>query len=285
MMGNEEYRTIYITGDTHGDFLHIKKFAKRQRMSRKPGQPPVLCIVLGDAGLNFYGDEGDTVRKERASKIPMTFLCVHGNHEMRPYEAEGYELVEWQGGLVYRQEEFPRLLFAKEGEIYRINGISFTAIGGACSVDKAWRLRHGHPWFASEQPDEETKKRVEEKLEEAGWNVDAVLSHTCPLKYVPEEAFLPGLDQTLVDRSTEEWLDTIEDRLDYRHWYCGHFHINKNTDRLSFLYHRIVPVQTEAWVDDIPPDMHDNSGSRQTGDLTAGPDPVAAGDNGKPRQG
>lgn len=179
------------------------------------------------------------IRKNRVSRIPMAFLCIHGNHEMRPYEAEGYELVEWQGGRVYRQREFPYLLFARDGDIYQINGMSFMAIGGAYSVDKAWRLRYGYPWFASEQPDGEIKKRVEAKLDKTGWKVDAVLSHTCPLKYMPREAFLPGLDQTLVDRSTEEWLDFIEDRLDYGHWYCGHFHINKDIDRVSFLYHEI----------------------------------------------
>ena len=233
------YGKVYITGDTHGDFLHIQKYAKRQRISRGPEQPPVLCIVLGDAGLNYYGDEWDAVRKKRASQIPMTFLCVHGNHEMRPNEAVGYELVEWHGGLVYQQKEFTKLLFARDGEVYSINGVNYMVIGGAYSVDKAWRLRNGHPWFASEQPYEKIKRRVETKLDEVGWKVDTVLSHTCPLKYMPQEAFLPGLDQTLVDKSTEEWLDFIEGRLDYGHWYCGHFHINKDIDRVSFLYHDI----------------------------------------------
>ena len=233
------YEKIYITGDTHGDFLHIQKYAKRKKMSRGPDQPPILCIVLGDVSLNYYGDERDVVRKKRASQIPMTFLCVHGNHEMRPYEAEGYELVEWHSGLVYRQNKYPQLLFAKDGEVYNINGVNYMVIGGAYSVDKAWRLKSGHPWFASEQPDGEIKKRVEAKLDEAGWKVDVVLSHTCPMKYVPKEALVPLWERQDIDQSTEEWLDTVEDRLDYGHWYCGHFHINKDIDRISFLYHKM----------------------------------------------
>ena len=62
-----------------------------------------------------------------------------------------------------------------------------------------------------------------------------MLSHTCPYKYRPVEAFLSGLDQSTVDTSTEEWLDTIEDRLDYKEWKCGHWHIDKKIDRLTFL--------------------------------------------------
>lgn len=233
------FRDVYITGDTHGDFHHIWRFAKKIGIKRRPQGEESLCVVLGDAGLNYDGDSRDITRKNRASQIPLTFLCVHGNHEMRPYEAEGYEPVEWYGGMVYRQREYPRLLFARDGEIYDINGKSSLVIGGAYSVDRLWRIRHGYPWFPSEQPNDEIKRRVEEKLDSVGWRVDVMLSHTCPLKYEPVEAFLPGLNQDLVDKSTERWLDTIEDRLDYRCWYCGHFHINKEIDRVTFLYHDI----------------------------------------------
>jgi len=39
-----------------------------------------------------------------------------------------------------------------------------------------------------------------------------------------------------VDKSTEKWLDSIEDRLDYEKWYCGHYHTNKTIDKMRFLY-------------------------------------------------
>ena len=45
----------------------------------------------------------------------------------------------------------------------------------------------------------------------------------------------PGLDQSKIDKTTEQWLDTIEDRLDYNHWFCGHWHINKHAGKLHFL--------------------------------------------------
>lgn len=72
-----------------------------------------------------------------------------------------------------------------------------------------------------------------------GWKMDLVLSHTCPQKYVPIEAFMPGLDQKLVDHNTEEWLDQIENKLDYNAWYCGHWHIDKRIDKMHFLMHSV----------------------------------------------
>lgn len=67
---------------------------------------------------------------------------------------------------------------------------------------------------------------VERRLETAGWRVDVVLSHTAPETYEPAWAFLPGLDQAAVDKTTKRWLDSIERRLDYSSWYCGHYHVN-----------------------------------------------------------
>ena len=226
--------TIYVTGDPHGDFRQIADFCSAMETKSKD-----IMIVLGDAGLNYFGDTRDADRKEFVSRTRMTYLMVHGNHEMRPATLENYKLIEWNGGMVYQEERFPNLLFAKDGEIYRLGGKNVMAIGGAYSVDKEYRMRMGYRWFADEQPSGEIKEYVEQQLDRAGWKVDVVLSHTCPRKYEPVEHFLPGIDQSKVDKSTENWLDAIEDRLDYKEWYCGHWHINKQIDKLTFLFHDI----------------------------------------------
>lgn len=77
---------------------------------------------------------------------------------------------------------------------------------------------------------------MEENLEELHWGVDVVLTHTAPLKYEPREVFLPGINQSMVDKSTEQWLDTIEERLDYKKWYCGHYHTIKKIERVEFMF-------------------------------------------------
>ena len=83
---------------------------------------------------------------------------------------------------------------------------------------------------------DEIKRQVEEKLEGMDWEVDVVLTHTAPLKYEPTEVFLPMINQSTVDKSTEQWLDTIEERLDYQKWFCGHYHTAKKIDKIEFMY-------------------------------------------------
>ena len=82
----------------------------------------------------------------------------------------------------------------------------------------------------------------EKKLNKNRWNVDIVVTHTCPLKYEPREAFLPGINQKLVDKTTEAWLDFIEERLFYSEWFCGHFHIEKEIDDMHFLFENYVEI-------------------------------------------
>lgn len=233
---------IYITGDTHGSYSRIRAFVRAHPQM----QADDVIIILGDTMLNYFGDERDQKKKRKVSAIPVTFLLLHGNHDRRPQITDGYERYPWMGGIVYRQPEYPNLLFAVDGEVYRPEGKTMLTVGGAYSVDKEYRRQHGYHWFPDEQPSAETKHKCEKALARSNWQVDAVLTHTCPLRYLPGEALFTSVDQSTVDQSTEEWLDQIEEQLDYCKWYCGHFHIDKEVDRLQFLYHQIQPFLSES---------------------------------------
>ena len=223
---------IYITGDIHGEVHRIAEAVSRFEIKTED-----TVVLLGDVGMNYYGkDRGDRHRKMRLNKLGVPMLCVHGNHEMRPETLPEYRQMEWHGGTVYVEEQYPNLLFAKDGEVYDLEGKKTIVIGGAYSVDKWHRLQCGLKWFADEQPSDEIKARVEQRLDALGWNVDAVLTHTCPERYIPREAFLSCVDQSTVDNSTEEWLGRIEQRLTYGAWYCGHWHIDKRIDKMHFLF-------------------------------------------------
>lgn len=226
---------IKITGDTHGMFYGVQEWCREEAAVKED-----ILIITGDAGINYHGYVHDREKKKLLQSLPITLFCVHGNHERRPESLPDYELVKWHGGMAWVEKEFPNLIFAKDGEVYDFNGLKTMVIGGAYSVDKFYRVSMGYPWFADEQPSPEIKSFVESQLEKYNWEVDVVLSHTAPLKYEPREKFLPGLDQRLVDKSTEEWLDSIEDRLSYRYWFCGHYHCDKEVDKVRFLYADIV---------------------------------------------
>lgn len=225
---------IYITGDCHGDFKKIEWFVKKHKTTKED-----ILIILGDAGINYYLDSSDTRRKKKLEKLPITLLMVHGNHEARPNKIGSYLEKEWNEGLVYFEEKFPSLLFAKDGEIYCLNGKSLIVIGGAYSVDKWFRLRIGQPWFEDEQPSDEIKSFVEKQLKERNWKIDYILSHTCPEYMMPTDLFLRGVDQRKVDRSTEIWLEMIAKKTKFEKWYFGHFHANRSYIDYEMLYHEI----------------------------------------------
>ena len=225
---------FYITGDTHGDFARIDNFCYFFHPA-----PDSVLIILGDVGLNFYGDDRDKQKKEFVSKLPITFFCIHGNHEMRPTDVPNYMTKEFCGGMVWFEEEYPNILFAKDGEIYKFGDDRCIVIGGAYSIDKWYRLERGWNWFENEQPDDEIKAYVEKQLADNDNKIDVVFSHTCPLKYEPTEVFLSFIDQGNVDKSTEIWLDTIEEKNDYKKWYCGHYHISKIIDKMQFMFEDI----------------------------------------------
>lgn len=232
---------VYITGDTHGDFIKIEDFIFSHETSLND-----ILIILGDAGINYYDGERCARLKQYLSRFPLTFLCIHGNHENRPQNISTYEESYWNNGIVFSEKEYPNLLFAKDGEIYDINGCTFVAIGGAYSIDKTWRIEKGYGWWADEQPSELIKHTVEDNLRKAGNKVDIVLSHTCPYKYVPREKFLKWIKQSEVDNSTEQWLDTIEDNLDYKKWYCGHYHTYKIIDKMHFLFEERIEFNLDT---------------------------------------
>lgn len=37
-------------------------------------------------------------------------------------------------------------------------------------------------------------------------------------------------------KPAEEWLDGIEGRLEYKKWYCGHYHTEKKIDKLEIMF-------------------------------------------------
>lgn len=152
---------IYITGDTHRDFSRIEAFCAEHGTTKED-----VMIVLGDAGVNFYGGWRDEHVKDYLDEIPITFFFIHGNHEIRPETIPTY--MKWYSdkaqGYVYWESRHPQLYFAVDGESYLLEGLRFLVCGGAYSVDKEYRLSRGWSWWPDEQPNETSKANFEEHL-------------------------------------------------------------------------------------------------------------------------
>ena len=74
---------IYLTGDTHGRFERIEHFCERMKTSKED-----ILIILGDAGINYYGID-DNRLKSQLSTLDITLFCIQGNDA---YAQDVYEM-------------------------------------------------------------------------------------------------------------------------------------------------------------------------------------------------
>ena len=248
----------YITGDKHRHFDRVKGFCRE--MNTKGND---VLIVLGDTGLNYYDDRRDDDLKKDISRLNITLFCLHGNKENRPQNVGTYGIRDFCGGKVYYEPRYPNIYFAIDGEIYTFEGRKYMAVGGAHSVDKLRCLEEGLPFWSDEMPDDTIKENVEHHLQNEGNKIYGMLTHTCPIHYLPSEMFLSTRQNATIkrksrirktekafkpdiDRSTEMWLGYLEKKIDYKVWFCGHYHVDKQIDKIRMMYHDIRPLHVEG---------------------------------------
>ena len=232
--------TWIITGDTHGDM---------SRFSRLSVEDPnaTAVIILGDAGCNYYKNKKDDRTKQALLDTNMTFYLVRGNHEDRPENITGMISVydEEVQGEVFMEEAFPAIKYLKDGGIYVINGHKTLVIGGAYSVDKWYRLGMGYQWFPQEQLTTDEMAMIETNIK--GQHFDFVLSHTCPISWEPVDLFLRGIDQSSVDKSMEQWLDNLKDKIDWTVWLFGHYHADRLERPGVEMFYREIEDMDNVW--------------------------------------
>lgn len=232
-----------ITGDTHSS---LERFEASNLTVRNPENTGI--IVLGDFGANYYLNKRDAYFKERVSQLPYTFYLVRGNHEARPQDIPLMETLYDSSvkGEVYWEPRYSNIRYFKDGGFYTINNKTVLTIGGAYSVDKYYRLANKWQWFPNEQLNENERFQIYEHLLTYLKNssVDFVLTHTAPIKFEPVELFLSCINQEEVDKSMENWLQTIHDVLpDSCCWLFGHYHGDMVMDKNVFmLYNKIVDL-------------------------------------------
>lgn len=250
---------IYITGDCHADFRRFEKrrFPEQDEMTRDDH-----VIICGDFGGVWYGDDGEKKRLEELSSRSFTTLFVDGNHENFDLLAR-YPVVEYRGGLAH--QVMPNIYHLMRGEIFELEGLSFFAFGGASShdvqdgildrstfvSDEAFRkvcraMRRsgrlfrvlGESWWPEELPSAAEMENGVQNLEKHGGKVDYIITHCLPGSI--QAGFGAGLYTP--DKLTD-YLDLIESSVEYRRWYCGHYHLNERIlNEVEILYEDIVRI-------------------------------------------
>ena len=241
------FKNIYLLSDIHGDFSHVRNFYVDNKDILSKDSKENLLILLGDEGINFIADR-DIKQKKQLSKYPFTYFCIRGNHDLRPSELmeqhpDKWHPELWFGNKVYVEDAFPQILYALDGGgEYNIQGEAVLVIPGAYSVDKDYRLERHWTWNPTEQLTEDEYNKIMANLKP---HYDYIFAHTCPYSWQPQikDLFLSFLDQSKIDKTMEKYLDTIVEKTDYKHFYFGHYHADRDVNpKATMVYHTALPL-------------------------------------------
>lgn len=197
---------------------------------------------------------------DKINNYPFTVAFLDGNHDNHP-RLNTYPAFEWCGGMVH--EIRPSVLHLMRGETYKINDKTFWVMGGAQSHDisdgivvpesyknmddladeirrrekgrELYRVKH-YSWWKEEIPSREEFNNGKKHLEECEYEVNYVLTHTCPSSV----SALMGYSDT---DELAKYLEDIRSILQYDKWLFGHMHRNKAvTDKEICYYSRIERI-------------------------------------------
>lgn len=219
---------VFVTGDTHG---RLDDFLER---FEKPPKPDDIVIVAGDFG--FIWGEAQKPLLKKLSELPFTVAFVDGNHENFPAIYK-YPVENWSGGQVHRIAD--NIVHLMRGQLFTLEAGTFFTLGGAYSIDKAWRTE-GTSWWKEELPDSGELDTARITLENAGNKADYIITHTCPDRLVNMVCAHPDFH----DMPFRLFLQDIADTVDFKHWYFGHYHDDRQlSDKFTLLYHSIVVIE------------------------------------------
>lgn len=223
---------IYVTGDTHLP-IDIKKLTSAVFESKGLTKNDYV-IVCGDFGLiwNHKGmDNEERYWLKWLNEKPWTTLFVDGNHENHVRLANDYKVEEWHGGKVHKLSD--SVIHLMRGQVFDIDGYKFFTMGGASSHDKEHR-KVNETWWEEELPSDDEYNEALKNLDANNWEVDFVITHCLPDNIQHRIAFWYGHDKLT------NFLFIIDKDLKYKHWYCGHYHIDEAVDdKHTILYYSI----------------------------------------------
>ena len=246
---------IFITGDTHGDFIRFKKkiFYEQAELTKDD-----CVMIVGDFGGIWDGSAEERHWLDWLEAKPFTPLFVSGNHENFDMLAD-FPIEDWHGWNVQRIR--PSVIHLLRGRIYEIQGKTFFTMGGASSHDISggilepddpqfkrkcrmldhrgalYRVNH-RSWWEEELPSQEEYQTARANLEKHDWQVDYIVTHCGPTSV---QAELSG--GTYKADALTDFLDEVAGRCQFQGWFFGHYHTNAVIrKKFAVLYEQIIQL-------------------------------------------
>ena len=229
---------IFITGDTHGS-LELKRLSNKNFPLAKTLTKEDVVIICGDAGFMWNSSNETKYWDDWAEDRPFTIISVFGNHSN--YDAlRAIPITEWQGAKVHAVR--PHVMYIENGEIFTLNNKTFFCMGGARSIDKAYRIE-GKSWWPEEIASYQEMEHGINNLEKYNFNVDYILAHCAPNHIV--DILYPYENQH--DTMTS-YLEHVCQRTIFNKFFCGHYHVDRSYDdqKYNIIYNDILEIMPDG---------------------------------------
>lgn len=219
---------MYAIADLHGEIKKINNWIRS--MERHFSSEEEKLLILGDAGLNYQLDKKDyrlkcslqsAIEQIKNKGISLELIIVRGNHECRPENIESYRSIEKYGDIIYVEEDFPNLLFLKDGGIYRFDDENFVVIGGGFSDDFLDRLLNGYGiWTDQELSEQEFEAILNNPNLPDNFTV---LSHVAPTGLSLQIRNKEKVSST--EKNLQLFLEKYNSQIN--RWWLGHYHTDR----------------------------------------------------------
>ena len=176
---------------------------------------PDIILQAGDMG--FWPRRELTIKERQKIRHGGKLLEPNMQNHTKMYWCDGnhedFEMLKSRT----TDELWPGVFYMPRGKTLTLpDGRLVLFMGGAASVDKAWRTL-GINWF----PEEEISMQDYMNLD-PNMRIDIVISHTCPME-IPIHSAL-GIDAIRENDWSRKALSMIRDRYRPSLWYFGHWH-------------------------------------------------------------
>lgn len=230
---------FFVTGDLHGS-IDINKLNKDNFPEQKYLTKNDYVIVTGDFGLIWNNSSAEKYYLDYLRKKPFTTLFVDGNHENFNL-LNSYPVENWNGGNVHQIND--SIIHLMRGQVFTIDSTKFFTFGGAESIDKNRRAVN-LSWWPEELPNAKEYDEGLENLEKHNWTVDYIITHCCS-KRTFDELNLYSIGLKPYYTQINDYFDIIEDKVNFNHWYFGHYHDNGDVnDKHTLLYEKVTKLCT-----------------------------------------
>lgn len=226
---------IYVTGDMHGE---EERLYSRNMRKLKEGDTLIVC---GDFGFVWDGSPKERKLLEYLGSRKYNVAFVDGTHENFDLLSK-CRMTVWNGGRVHRVSG--NLFHMMRGQIFNIEGCKIFTFGGGESLDREMRIEH-QTWWREELPTPAELQEGAEAIDEAGCEVDYIITHEPP-SIVKSTLLLRSGDVDRVNK-LNGYFEQLNRECKFKHWYFGSMHEDRVVTKVhTAVFHDIIPINENS---------------------------------------